>query len=197
MIYSIFNKTTGSLARTVNCDSSLIGINTQENEIAIEGVFSNHYLDAENQLQPIPEAPSQYHVWDSLTRSWLVDMSATHHIIWKLIQKERDRRKYAGVQINTHWFHSDDASRIQQMALSMMGNGMPAGIQWKTMAGDFVEMTPALASQIFAAVAANDQAIFSVAEQHKQAMQTSSEPWLYDYSIGWPQTFEEYTAMLN
>ena len=68
MIYSIFNKTTGSLARTVNCDSSLIGINTQENEIAIEGVFSNHYLDEENQLQPIPEIPPYCH-WQPETRT--------------------------------------------------------------------------------------------------------------------------------
>lgn len=68
MIYSIFNKTTGSLARTVNCDSSLIGINTQENEIAIEGVFSNHYLDEENQLQPIPDIPPYCH-WQPETRT--------------------------------------------------------------------------------------------------------------------------------
>ena len=68
MIYSIFNKTTGNLARTVHCDSSLIDINTQENEIAIEGAFSNHYLDAENQLQPISEIPPYCH-WQPETRT--------------------------------------------------------------------------------------------------------------------------------
>ena len=60
---------------------------------------------------------------------------------------------------------------------------------WKTMAGDFVEMTPALAGQIFAAVAASDQAIFAVAEQHRAAMEASEEPWAYDYSTGWPRTY--------
>ena len=68
MIYSIYNKMTGSLARTVQCDSSLIGINTQENEIVIEGVFSNHYLNEENQLQPIPEIPP-YCRWQPETRT--------------------------------------------------------------------------------------------------------------------------------
>lgn len=127
----------------------------------------------------------------------LSDEQRARNVAWERIKTERDRRKYAGVKVGEHWFHSDDTSRIQQIALSMMGAGMPAGIMWKTMAGDFVEMSPELANQIFAAVAANDQAIFSVAEQHKQAMQASSEPWLYDFSTGWPQTFEEYTAMLN
>lgn len=127
----------------------------------------------------------------------LSDEQRARNVAWERIKTERDRRKYAGVKVGEHWFHSDDTSRIQQIALSMMGVAMPAGIQWKTMAGDFVEMSPELANQIFAAVAANDQAIFSVAEQHKQAMQASSEPWLYDFSTGWPQTFEEYTAMLN
>lgn len=144
------------MVRTIVCVPSDIQYNVNVDEFLYEGDYSNYYLDEENQLQLIPEAPSQYHVWDSLTRSWLIDMSATHSSIWKLIQKERDRRKYAGVQANGYWFHSDDASRIQQMALSMMGVAMPAGIQWKTMAGDFVEMSPELANQILAAVAAND-----------------------------------------
>ena len=104
---------------------------------------------------------------------------------------ERDRRKYAGVKVGEHWFHSDDPSRIQQMALSMMGAGMSAGIMWKTMTGDFVEMTPALAGQIFAAVAAGDQAIFAVAEQHRAAMAASDDPAGYDYSVGWPLAFGE------
>ena len=80
------------------------------------------------------------------------------------------------------------------MALSMMGAAMPAGIAWKTMTGDFVEMTPALAGRIFAGVAAGDQAIFAAAEQHRAAMLAGDDPAGYDYSTGWPQTFEEWGA---
>ena len=63
-----------------------------------------------------------------------------------------------------------------------------------TMSGGFVEMTPALAGHIFAAVAAGDQAIFAVAEQHRAAMLAGDDPIGYDYSTGWPQTFEEWEA---
>lgn len=68
MKYSIFNQVTGNLERTLICDESIIGINTKEGEIAIEGDFINHYLDDLNQLQPIPEIPPYCH-WQPETRT--------------------------------------------------------------------------------------------------------------------------------
>lgn len=114
--------------------------------------------------------------------------------IWERIKAERDRRKYAGVKVGAHWFHSDDPSRIQQIGLVMMGASMPAGIQWKTLTADdaapvFVEMTPELARQIFDAAAAHDQAVFAAAEAHRVAMEQSADPANYDYSTGWPPAF--------
>jgi hypothetical protein len=109
---------------------------------------------------------------------------------WEAIKAERDRRKAAGVKVGTKWFHSDDASRIQQMALTMMGASIPANLQWKTMGGSFVTMTQTLASQIFQASAANDMAIFSAAETHKAAMEASEDPSTYDFSTGWPAIFQ-------
>ena len=111
--------------------------------------------------------------------------------VWKHIQQERDTRKAGGVKVGTDWFHSDDASRIQQLGLLMFGASMPAGIMWKTMAGTFVPMTPTLAGQIFAATATNDQAIFTRAEIHKATMMASPDPTMYDYSTGWPLTYGE------
>ena len=73
----------------------------------------------------------------------------------QLHQSERDRRKHdGGYKVGTNWFHSDDTSRIQQIALTIMGANMPANIMWKTMSGSFVLMTPTLAGQIFQAAAA-------------------------------------------
>lgn len=115
---------------------------------------------------------------------------ATAEQIWPLIKAERDRRKSLGVLAAGNWFHSDADSRIQQLALTIMGQTMPAGIQWKTMSGSFVEMTPTLAGQIFAATAALDQAIFSAAETHRAAMEASAVPGDYDFSGGWPAIFE-------
>lgn len=109
---------------------------------------------------------------------------------WDRIKSERERRRVGGVKVGSHWFHSDDSSRIQQIGLVMMGAGIPPGLMWKTLtlttAPVFVEMTPALAGQIFTAVAAWDQAVFAAAEVHHTAMEASAEPEMYDFAGGWP-----------
>lgn len=110
--------------------------------------------------------------------------------MWKKIQAERDRRKYNGVRVDGNWFHTDDSSRIQQVGMVIMGAALPA-ISWKTLGNNFVTMTPTLAMKIFQAVAAQDVAIFTRAEQHKFAMYASPSPSAYDFSGGWPPTFGE------
>ena len=114
---------------------------------------------------------------------------------WNAIKAERDRRKAGGVKVKVgttnKWFHSDDASRIQQMGLVMMGASIPAGLQWKTMDGTFVAMDQTVAGNVFAAAAASDQAIFAVAETHKAAMEASVDPSTYDFSTGWPKIYGE------
>lgn len=114
---------------------------------------------------------------------------------WEAIKAERDRRKAGGVKVKVgttnKWFHSDDASRIQQMGLVMMGASIPADLQWKTMDGTFVGMTQTVAGNVFTAAAANDQAIFAVAETHKVAMEASVDPSTYDFSTGWPKIYGE------
>ncbi len=113
---------------------------------------------------------------------------------WDQIKAERDRRKSGGVMVSVDgvdkWFHSDDASRIQQIALVMFGAAVPP-VQWKTMDGTFVGMTQALANQIFQTAAASDQAIFAKAEEHRIAMEASADPETYDFSTGWPLTYGE------
>jgi hypothetical protein len=111
---------------------------------------------------------------------------------WNAIKAERDRRTEAGgYKVGDHWFHSDQKSRSQQLGLVLLGANIPAGLQWKTMSGDFVAMTQQLAGQILGAAAASDQAAFTVAETHKVAMMASADPAAYDFTGGWPQTFEE------
>lgn len=114
---------------------------------------------------------------------------------WERIKRERDRRKYLGVKVGAHWFHSDDASRIQQLALVIMGAKIPPGLKWKTLTFTqppvLVTMTPALAQGIFQATAASDAAIFAAAEAHRLAMEASAEPQDYDISSGWPLSIED------
>ena len=103
------------------------------------------------------------------------------------IKAERDRRKGAGCPVGGHVFHSDDSSRIQQLGLVMMGASLPAGIMWKTADNGFVEMTPTLAGQIFAAQATRDTMLFAVAQQHIAGAAAAANPLEYDYSTGWPE----------
>ena len=110
---------------------------------------------------------------------------------WEAIKVERDRRKALGYFVGGKWFHGDTDSRIQQIGLLMMGANIPVGMQWKTLDGSFVVMTPTLAAQIFNAAAAQDQAIFSKAEEHRVAMEASADPAAYDFSGGWPAAYVE------
>lgn len=110
---------------------------------------------------------------------------------WDAIKAERDRRTLqGGYQVGNYWFHSDTFSRTQQLGLVMLGASMPANVQWKTMTGEFVAMTPALAQQIFSAAAASDIAIFGAAEQHRAQMEACADPVAYDFTSGWPPVFE-------
>lgn len=135
--------------------------------------------------------------WDEAGYPYLKDpveltLKEKQEAAWQLIKTERDRRtQLGGYQAEGNWFHSDTFSRSQIIALVIMGDGMPEGLNWKTMDGTFVPMTPALAQAIFAAGAAQDQAIFTTAEAHNSAMLEYEDPSQYDYLVGWPTSYGE------
>lgn len=111
--------------------------------------------------------------------------------VWNSIKNKRDEiTQKGGFKVGTKWFHSDTFSRSQHIGMVLMGENMPAGIQWKTMDGSFIEMTPTLATQVFAAAAAQDQAIFAAAESHRAAMELVDNPETYNFEAGWPETFQ-------
>jgi len=155
----------------------------QAHIIGDPGIYEN--IRIEEDSAPLPSKETL----DSVA----LDVARTE--MWLRIQAERDKRKAGGVHIGDNWFHSDDTSRIQQIALTMLGANMPPGIMWKTMQGTFVAMTPTLASQIFQGTIAQDQKIFAQAEYHRQHMILDDEtPMDYDFSTGWPQTYLEWVA---
>lgn len=118
------------------------------------------------------------------------NVASARAMVWEAIKRERDHRSDSGgTRVGASWFHSDQRSKMQQVVLTMMGTNLPAGLQWKTMSGAFVTMTPTLAAQVFAAAAANEQSIFAAAEAHRAALYASLTPYDYDYSAGWPARF--------
>lgn len=114
---------------------------------------------------------------------------------WEAIKAERDRRAGLGVKVGQHWFHSDQKSRTQQTGLVLLGANIPAGLRWKTLTLTpppvFVPMTQQLAQAIVSATAASDTAIFTAAEVHRIAVESSTAPQNYDFSTGWPTSIEE------
>jgi len=123
-------------------------------------------------------------------------LEETRFIKWEEIKNERDRRKLdGGYKINVngtdYWFHSDTTSRIQQIALVMMGANLPQNLNWKTMSGAFVVMTQTLAMQVFMAAATSDAILFGVAEQKRQEMSASQDPASYNSYAGWPAIYGE------
>lgn len=109
-------------------------------------------------------------------------------MVWESIKRHRDRLKASGVKAGGHWFHSDADSRIQQLALFVMGASVP-GVPWKTLDGSFVTMTQTLAAQIFQGTALSDMAIFSAAERHLVGVNAAADAATYDWSSGWPAAF--------
>jgi hypothetical protein len=114
----------------------------------------------------------------------------TTPIVWSSIQAKRDRVKVGGVKVNGFWFHTDSDSRIQFIGIKTLGANFPNGVMWKTMSGELVEMTLPLVDDVISATASLDISAHVNAENHKALMEKSKNPFEYDFSSGWPETFD-------
>ena len=178
-----YSKQTGGFYDTAlhgdNIPSDAIEITIKQHSELIEGQSQGKRIVADENGFPIlvdPPKPTQAEIWER-------------------IKARRDAAKAGGVKVGDKWFHTDEASRIQHMALNMMGSGIPENLQWKTMDGTFVTMTQTLAGQVFQAVATLDMTAFAKAEEHRVAMEAAADPAAYDFSAGWPQTYAETLAL--
>jgi len=159
-----------------NIPSDAVDVDDAEHAALLEGQSSGKIISADSAGNPVLTDPAK----------------ATADEIWTVIKGERDRRTdQGGYKVGSLWFHSDQKSRSQQLGLVLLGANIPANLQWKTMDGSFVAMTQQLASEVLAAAADSDQAIFAAAEIHKAAMESSADPASYDFSEGWPKVFGE------
>lgn len=122
---------------------------------------------------------------------------------WLRIHAERDRRKAGGVRVavgdRDYWFWTDDTSRAQYAILE--GRAQRAGLAsetvldlWKTMSGEFVPLTVALLHKVLDTGIACESNLFNIAETHRARMLASNDPLSYDYTKGWPATYEEVVA---
>lgn len=126
--------------------------------------------------------------------------------VWERIKAFRDARSGMGHQANGYWFHGDAKSKTQQLGLQqkailarlddadmdatfMRDDDPTKPILWKTMTGQWVEMTPNRAIAVFKAASALETACHAKAEFHKYMVDQSAAPLAYDYTAGWPAVF--------
>lgn len=136
------------------------------------------------------EVVQKYETQEERDSAIAADISEKRAQKWEEIKAERDKRTHnGGFPAAGKWFHSDTFSRSQQLGLVMMGTNIPAGLMWKTMDGSFIEMTQAVANDIFIGAGVQDAATFSYAESLKAQVDASNDPASIDIKSGWPLCF--------
>lgn len=142
-------------------------------------------------LTPSAPKPSAYHIWQD--GKWVlgVDKSELQAQMWEAIKQKRHSSTRGGVYIKSlgKWFHNDDPSRTQYLALQVLSQ-LPDNLMWKTMDNEFVPMTKDLLNEIAMTMLAEEQSDFATAERHRLAMMQVDDPLDYDYSTGWSRTHE-------
>ena len=135
-------------------------------------------------------------VWSS---TWIVrpydlaELAVEQNKMWELIQVKREEVQKGGYKVGDHWFHSDPDSRTQYIALTLLGPNLPSGIEWKTMSGEKVPLTPDLVTGIFQGAVGHDFMVFQVGEGLRAAMMQLADPASFDPNAGWPLTYKEST----
>ena len=139
--------------------------------------------------------PDEVMVWDDITKEWGVDELLFSNrrlsqidIMWEQIKSKRLEETVSGVYVQSidKWFHTDEVSAIQY---AQIGNTISLDIfeplTWKTMEGDFIEMTAELFKEFQVLMMLNTQGIYEKAEWHKVMMESIDDPLSYDYSQNW------------
>lgn len=118
---------------------------------------------------------------------------------WLRIQAERDRRRLGGIKAlvddKEHWFWTDETARGQYslMVNSIERNNLDVNApiaMWRTMSGELIPLSAANLHDIIDRGIANEQMVFSIAENHRRLMLAMDEPEKYDYTTDWPEIYD-------
>lgn len=110
--------------------------------------------------------------------------------IWEAIKQKRHTVTRGGVYVKSvkKWFHTDDSSRTQYLALQILPE-LPSELMWKTMDNSFVKLDKPLLTELAMTILTAEQADFANAEKHRLAMLQADNPLDYDYSTGWSEYY--------
>lgn len=118
--------------------------------------------------------------------------------IWEAIKQKRHAITRGGVYVKSvkKWFHTDDSSRTQYLALQILPE-LPPELMWKTMDNSFVKLDKALLTELAMTILTAEQADFANAERHRALMLQADNPLEYDYSDGWTAIYDEQQGATN
>lgn len=123
-----------------------------------------------------------------------MDLTAIRERLWTQIKSHRDYVKNnGGCLVQGKWFHSDTESKQQQLTLKTLGEGIPVGLQWKTMDGSFITMSQGLASEVVSQQVLREFGVFKAAELKKEEISKMGIQLLESYDVlkGFPEGFKE------
>ncbi len=120
-------------------------------------------------------------------------------VVWNQIKAKRDNLTiHGGCKIGDYWFHTDEYSKLQQLALKV--TGVTGVVAWKTMSGEFTGLDQAGVEALAAAQIERDKQIFTVAETYRTQLGMLNDVEAiaaFDYSTGWPQSYEESLVVVT
>lgn len=129
--------------------------------------------------------------------SWVYDVASfeatredAKSLVIQTIKALRDEVIADFIAIGDYHFHSDANSRIQQMALTRMGQAkqIPKGLMWQSKNLGLLELTNETAAQFEAVTMEHDMRLYANAQRHIAALELLDDVQSvldYDYSTGW------------
>ncbi|WP_323842947.1 DUF4376 domain-containing protein [Moraxella sp. Pampa] len=175
-----------------NLPDDLVEIDEQTYQALFSKLGQGCHINAD--LSASEPQPSHHHIWQD--GRWILDAekSTLQDEVWEQIKQKRHTITRGGVYVKSvkKWFHTDDASRTQYLALQILPE-LPPELMWKTMDNSFVKMDKALITELAMTILQAEQANFIIAEKHKALMMQADNPLDYDYSTGWTAIYDEPT----
>lgn len=182
-----------------------VALTAAEHEALVVGQCAGQIVMPGKDGKPVlaDPAPCPSSTWNG--EQWHIDPECAARLkaeqqdeMWERIKAKRYDNLRHGVYIKSvgKWFQTDDATRLQYLALALesVTGGFKKPINWKTMDNSFLMLTPELLREIMQAMHDDEQADFANAERHKAAMLKAENPLKYDYSDGWAANFDEQPA---
>lgn len=182
-----------------------VALTAAEHEALVVGQCAGQIVMPGKDGKPVlaPLAPCPSSTWDG--EQWQIDPECAARLkaeqqdeMWERIKDKRYDNLRHGVYAKSvgKWFQTDDATRLQYLALALesVTGGFKKPINWKTMDNSFLMLTPELLREIMQTMHDDEEADFINAEKHKAAMLKAENPLKYDYSGGWTANFDEQSA---